>query len=100
MKLKNISFFVIVFLSLTACRGERKKIEDMSEEELSSKSGKAYDKAMPEPDTTFNSSKKTPARKVAEQMEIERTYPMSSKMAKETPMMAQTAKDALKGGLG
>jgi hypothetical protein len=30
-----------------------KKIEDMSEEELSSKSGKAYDKAMPEPDTTF-----------------------------------------------
>lgn len=77
-----------------------KKIEDMSEEELSSKSGKAYDKAMPEPDTTFNSSKKTPARKVAEQMEIERTYPMSSKMAKETPMMAQTAKDALKGGLG
>ena len=29
-----------------------KKIEDMSEEELSSKSGKAYDKTMPEPDTT------------------------------------------------
>lgn len=27
MKLKNISFFVIVFLSLAACRGERKKIE-------------------------------------------------------------------------
>jgi hypothetical protein len=29
-----------------------KKIEDMSEEELTSKSGKAYDKAMPEADTT------------------------------------------------
>lgn len=29
-----------------------KRIEDMSEEELSSKSGKAYDKAMPEADTT------------------------------------------------
>jgi hypothetical protein len=30
-----------------------KKIEDMSEEELSRKSGAAYDKAMPEADTTF-----------------------------------------------
>ena len=29
-----------------------KKIEDMTEEELLSKSGKAYDKAMPEADTT------------------------------------------------
>lgn len=77
-----------------------KKIEDMSEEELSSKSGKAYDKAMPEPDTTFNRMKKTPARRTAEQMEAERTSPMASKMAKETPMMAQSAKDALKAGVG
>ena len=74
--------------------------EDVAEEKASKKAEKAYNKAMPEADTTFNSSKKTPARKVAEQMETERTYPMSSKMAKETPMMAQTAKDALKGGLG
>ena len=74
--------------------------EDVAEDKASKKAEKAYNKAMPEADTTFNSSKKTPARKVAEQMETERTYPMSSKMAKETPTMAQTAKDALKGGLG
>jgi hypothetical protein len=34
-----------------------KKIEDMSEEELIRKSTKAYDKAMPEPDTTFGKLK-------------------------------------------
>ena len=55
---------------------------------------------MPEPDTTFNRMKKTSARRTAEQMEAERTSPMASKMAKETPMMAQTAKDALKAGVG
>jgi hypothetical protein len=43
---------------------------------------------------------KTPARKKAESMELERTYPMSSKMAKETPVMAQSATDAIKGSLG
>jgi hypothetical protein len=81
-----------------------KKIEDMSEEELSRKSGKAYDKAMPEADTTFGKMEKKPpvtkARKVAEEMESERTYPISSKMAKETPTMAQSGKDALKAGIG
>jgi hypothetical protein len=45
-------------------------------------------------------AEKTKARKIAEEMELERTYPRSSKMAKETPTMAQSATDALKGGLG
>lgn len=45
-------------------------------------------------------SEKTKARKIADEMELERTFPMSSKMAKETPTMAQSAKDAIKGGLG
>jgi hypothetical protein len=74
--------------------------EDVAEDKASKKAGAAYDKAMPEPDTTFNRMKKTPARRTAEQMEAERTSPMASKMAKETPMMAQSAKDALKAGVG
>lgn len=74
--------------------------EDVEEEKMSKKAEKAYNKAMPEADTTFNLPKKTSARKIAEQMENERTSPIASKMAKETPMMAQSAKDALKGGLG
>jgi hypothetical protein len=45
-------------------------------------------------------SEKTKARKIADEMELERTFPMASKMAKETPVMAQSAKDAIKGGLG
>ena len=43
---------------------------------------------------------KTPARKKAESMELERTYPMASKMAKETPVKAQSVTDAIKGSLG
>lgn len=74
--------------------------EDVAEDKASKKAGAAYDKAMPEPDTTFTPSKKTPARRMAEQMELERTYPMASKMAKDTPGMAQSAKDALKAGVG
>ena len=74
--------------------------EDVAEEKASKRAEKAYNKAMSEPDTTFNSPKKTSARRMAEQMEAERTSPMASKMAKDTPMMAQTAKDALKAGLG
>jgi hypothetical protein len=74
--------------------------EDVAEDKASKRAGAAYDKAMPEPDTTFNRMKKTSARRTAEQMEAERTSPMASKMAKETPMMAQTAKDALKAGVG
>lgn len=45
-------------------------------------------------------AEKTKARKIAEEMENERTSPMASKMAKETPSRAESAKDALKGGLG
>jgi len=74
--------------------------EDVAEEKASKRAGAAYDKAMPEPDTTFGPLKKTSARKTAEQMELERTSPMASKMAKSTPTMAQTAKDALKAGVG
>ena len=43
---------------------------------------------------------KTRARKIAEEMELERTSPRAYKMAKETPAMAQDAKDALKAGIG
>lgn len=46
-----------------------KKIEDMSEEELSRKSGAAYDKAMPEADTTtgnFDSYRKQQQAGIAE----------------------------------
>ncbi len=45
-------------------------------------------------------SEKTKARKIAEEMELERTFPMSFKLAKETPTMAESAKDALKAGVG
>jgi len=45
-------------------------------------------------------SEKTTARKIADEMEMERTFPMSSKLAKDTPTMAQSAKDALKAGVG
>jgi hypothetical protein len=43
---------------------------------------------------------KTPARKKAESMELERTYPMASKMAKETPVKAQSTTDAIKSSVG
>ena len=88
---------------------EYKTPQDVADDKARKKSSKAYDKAMPEPDTSFSkmgSSKgnKTPAvtkaRKLANEMESDRTYPMSSKMARETPMMAQSASDALKAGIG
>ena len=40
--------------------------------------------------------KKTPAREKAEEMEIERTFPMASKLAKDTPLIQKSPKDALK----
>ena len=80
--------------------------EDVAEEKAAKKAGKAYDKAMPEADTSFGKLNKdgqkppvTKALKIAKEMEFERTSPMAYKMAKDTPMMAQTAKDALKSGL-
>jgi hypothetical protein len=88
---------------------EYKTPEDVAEEKARKKAGKAYDAAMPEPDTTtgkLGSDKKdrkpepTKARKMANEMELERTYPMSSKMAKETPTQAQSGSDAIKAGLG
>ena len=88
---------------------EYKTPQDVADEKSRKKASAAYDKAMPEPDTSFgklSSGKKdkksepTKARKMANEMEFERTYPMASKMAKETPTMAQNAKDAIKGGLG
>ena len=45
-------------------------------------------------------TKKTPARKIAEEMELERTFPMTSKLAKNTPTMAKSGTDALKAGVG
>jgi len=84
-------------------------IQEMMDAKMRKKAGAAYDKAMPEPDTSFSkmgsgkgnkASVVTKARKLANEMESDRTYPMSSKMAKETPMMAQSASDALKAGIG
>ena len=40
--------------------------------------------------------KRTPAREKAESMEIERTFPMAMKLAKETPLMQKSGTDALK----
>ena len=77
--------------------------EDVAEDKASKKAEKAYNKAMPESDTTFNSSKKTPARKVAEQMETERTSPMAAKLAKklsDTPLEERKAGHALQSGMG
>ena len=77
--------------------------EDVAEEKASKKAGAAYDKAKPEPDTTFNRKNKTPARKVAEQMEAERTYPMAAKLAKklsDTPLEERKAGHALQSGMG
>jgi uncharacterized Zn ribbon protein len=45
-------------------------------------------------------SEKTKARKIAEEMELERTSPRAYKLAKDTPMMAQSAKDALAASVG
>ena len=77
--------------------------EDVEEEKMSKKAEKAYNKAMPEADTTFNSSKKTPARKMAERMEAERTSPMAAKLAKklsDTPLEERKAGHALQSGMG
>ena len=68
---------------------------------MADKKETAYDRVMQKEAEKERLAKlKTPARKIADQMEMDRAYPMSSKMAKETPTMAQSATDALKGGLG
>jgi hypothetical protein len=68
---------------------------------MAEKKETAYDRVMQkEAEKERLLKSKTSARKIADEMELERTYPMSSKMAKETPTMAQSATDALKGGLG
>jgi hypothetical protein len=77
--------------------------EDVAEDKASKRAGAAYDKAMPEPDTTFNRMKKTPARRTAEQMEAERTSPMAAKLAKklsDTPLEERKAGHALQSGMG
>jgi len=43
--------------------------------------------------------KRTPAREKVEEMEIERTFPMAMKLAKETPIMSKSPKDAVKTAL-
>ena len=43
--------------------------------------------------------KRTPAREKAEEMETERTFPMAMKLAKETPLMQKSPKDAVKTAL-
>jgi hypothetical protein len=43
--------------------------------------------------------KKTPAREKVESMEIERTFPMAMKLAKETPLMQKSGTDAVKTAL-
>ncbi len=68
---------------------------------MTEKKETAYDRVMQkEAEKKRLLKSKTSARKIADEMELERTYPMSFKMAKETPTMAQSATDALKGGLG
>ncbi len=66
-----------------------KKIEDMSEEELSSKSGKAYDKAMPEPDTTFGKLKKFASNKKDEMESAAKNFDV--KEAARTTLYANPA---------
>jgi hypothetical protein len=88
---------------------EKEARQEQADRKMRAAAEKAYNKEMPEADTTFgklSSGKKdknpepTKARKIVEEMELERTYPRASKMAKETPTMAKSATDALKGGLG
>jgi len=77
---------------------EIKDIRDASKQE------KAYMDALtstePNEEKKNKRTEPTKARKMANEMELERTYPMASKMAKETPVMATSGLDALKGGLG
>jgi len=88
---------------------EKEARQEQADRKMRAAAEKAYNKTMPEPDTSFSKmgsgkGNKAPvvtkARKLANEMESDRTYPMSSKMAKETPMMAQSASDALKAGIG
>jgi hypothetical protein len=44
-------------------------------------------------------NKRTPAREKAEYMETERTFPMAMKLAKETPLIGKSPKDAVKTAL-
>ena len=44
-------------------------------------------------------TEKTPARKKAEEMETERTFPMAMKLAKETSLIDKSPKDAVKTAL-
>jgi hypothetical protein len=68
---------------------------------MTDKKEAAYDRVMKKEAEKERLAKlKTPARKMADEMETDRTFPMSSKMAKETPTMAQSGLDALKGGVG
>jgi len=68
---------------------------------MTDKKEAAYDRVMKKEAEKERLAKlKTPARKMADEMESDRTFPMSSKMAKETPTMAQSGLDALKGGVG
>ena len=68
---------------------------------MADKKETAYDRVMKKEAEKERLAKlKTPARKIADEMEMDRAYPMSSKMAKDTPIMAQSGLDALKGGLG
>ena len=68
---------------------------------MADKKETAYDRVMKKEAEKERLAKlKTPARKIVDQMEMDRAYPMSSKMAKETPTMAQSGLDAVKGGLG
>jgi hypothetical protein len=71
--------------------------DEVMDEKTRKKEQAAYEKASRIGPYTAD---KTPARKKAESMELERTYPMASKMAKETPVKAQSVTDAIKGSLG
>jgi hypothetical protein len=71
--------------------------DEVVDEKTRKKANEAYEKASRIGPYTAD---KTPARKIAESMELERTYPMASKMAKETPVKAQSVTDAIKSSVG